>query len=100
MSSNVTLQVTGLRDGARVVDASSAVVVRNIAFVRFVDAVGQTSTRGGASGAFHDHLIDRRCRARCCELVVVVARGISVVVLHEARIANAQVGGIDSRASV
>lgn len=100
MSSNITLQVTSLRDGTRVIDAGSTVVIGNIAFVRFVDAVSQTSSRGCASGSFHDHFVDGRCRARRRDLLIVVARGISIVVLHKAGIADAQVGGVDSWAAM
>jgi hypothetical protein len=41
VSGNVTLKVTGLRDGSRVVDTSTAIEIGDITVARLVDAVSQ-----------------------------------------------------------
>lgn len=99
MGGNAVLELAGGGDGARVVDASSAVESRDIATARLVDAVGKTVTVVSASGTLADHLVDGVGGARVLDVVVLVAGVVTVVVLHQAGVAHAVVGGVNADAA-
>ena len=103
VSGNAVLEVSAGSDGATVVDASSLVeagdvAVGSVPVGRLVDAVGKTIAGAGAGGAVGDHLGDGRLRARVGNAVLVAGSG-TVVVLHQAGVADAVVGGGDADAA-
>lgn len=96
MGSNTVLELASRGDGARVVDAGSAVKGGDIAPAGLVDAVGETVTVVGTSSTLADHLVDGSRRARVLDIAIVVAGAGAVVVLHQTGVANTIVGGLNT----
>ncbi len=104
VSCDAILKVSVRRNGSAVVDPGSAVEARNVAVVlvpvtTLVDAVGEAIAGGGTRGALTDHLEDGRVRARVGDHAVIVAGAGAVVILHETRVADTKVGGVDTNAA-
>lgn len=91
MRGNAVLELPGARDAARVVQARGAVKGRDVAAAGAVDDLREALARRGARGALADHLVDGVVGARVLHPAVVVAGALAVVVLHQARVADAVV---------
>lgn len=96
-------EVPARRDRARVVHAGRNIV---LAVVRGAGLLDQVSQAGAARatrdpvGAVLDHLGDLRGRARVLDDAVVVASALAIVALHETRVPDATVGGVDADAAI
>lgn len=99
MSGNTVLELAGAGNGSRVVNSGSAVKGRDITSAGLVDAVGKTITIVGTSSAFANHLVNGVGWARVANITALIASSTSVVVLHQAGIANSIVGGGSSNTS-
>lgn len=87
-------------NGARVVDASSLVVGRNVGGASGVHAASKTRAIDGAGSAVLDHLDDLGLRARGLDVDVVVASTSAVVGLHQTRVEDTVSGAVDADTSV
>lgn len=99
MGGDTVLELAGGGDGARVVDAGGAVEGRDVTTAGLVDAVGKTVAVVGAGGTLADHPVDGVVGARGLDVAVVVAGVVAVVVLHQAGVADAVVGGAHADAA-
>lgn len=99
MCCDAVLEVARVRDGARVVEARCAVKRRDVAVALAVERLREALALGRAGRALGDHLVYGTRRARILYASVVVARGLAVVVLHQARVAHAVVGRLDAHAA-
>lgn len=76
-----------------VINPRGAIKVRVVALPALVDALRQAIAVARAARAVVDHLADGGRRARVLHRAAVVARRGAVVVLHQAWVAHAVVGG-------
>lgn len=92
VSGDAILKLASAWNGSWVINTSSSVKSRNIIGSRFIDAVSKAIAAVSTSSTLADHLINSCRGARVLDVVVLIAGGSTIVVLHEARISNSKVG--------
>lgn len=99
MRGNAVLQAPTRSDAATVINPRGAIKVGIIALAALIDTLGQAIAITRASSAIRYHLADGAGRAGVLHHAIVVARRGAVVVLHQAGIAHAVVGGRGAHAA-
>lgn len=105
VSCDASAEVAAGSDGARVVAASGLVVGSDVASAAVrLDELLQTVTVGGTHGTITDHLLDLGLGAGVLDVLggagTSVAAALAVVRLHETRVDDAVVGGVDTDTAV
>jgi hypothetical protein len=77
---------------SRIIQSRRPIKIRIRPLPALIDAVGQPCAIVGAASTFTDHLVDVGRRAGRLDEPIFVTSVIAVMVLHEARVADAEVG--------
>lgn len=93
LGSNAVTQVARCINGTRVIDPGRLIERCGIVGVRLVDALSKAIPGVGASTTVANHPSDDLLRARHLDLPMAITCAGTIVILHQARVSDAVVGG-------